>query len=1746
MNKLNAFFDSQRQRLNRTQAPEALDHVLTEAFVAAGLSPEEIRTLLAAAEGEDLQESGRATAAEEKSTPAEPILHRIESMEEKDEKNGGRLKTGGKAAEKAVGKTAGRRSRRKRALWIPAVAACAALLLIATSIFSLRSDLTVLDSLPSSFRGVISVEPLAATDSGIDPEKGFVITSTEPLAEEVVKKALVIEPAVSYTLERKKGGSEYLILPDAPLESGSVYKISFDPQNSLADQEARANYTWAFQTAEIFELQSLLPADYSDNVPVDTAVQLTFSREPDQKSLEESVRITPAAAGKWQVKGDTATFLPAESWAPSATYEIAVAGDVKSKDGGDYLGKEVKALFRTAAAETAAGSWTLSLSNDSLALRPDETPVVGFHVYHDGSDKTDPETVELQVKLYQYESGNQFKEALASQTGTEAGWVYQVSSGLLPTKGLKEAAAFTASCPKIGYQWFLTYPQALEPGFYLAEYRLEEECKQQLIQVTYLSAYLAANDEEALIWVNDLSTGQPVQGAALAAGKLPCGVTDSQGTAYIPSLPETEDPLIFTVNSKDRLLYVKSRYGYDVYTYGYGREDQSSVSQDYWYYLKADKPLYHPGENLQLFGLAAPRTKDAKPLDNVTVQLKLYDSDSRISRTFSLEDGVLSGEFPMPVLKPGYYSLEMYSGEAYICSAYIEIATYEKASYQITFNADKKGVMAGEAITWTAVTSFFDGTPLPDQAVTFSGSGIKNDTTITSDLNGEIRFTTRAQGEDPGYLVGSNYVSAEALLPEIGDTYSYQWVRVLNSDLDITGRAYRSERDPREFSFEMEVFEISADQVTDWSDYGTLAQQARQEFQGVLELRAEVTRQYWEKVETGKRLDPYTRLMEPVYEYIYHSVSEPDIPWQYDGAGQATFKGRLESEDSYQIRVYAEDRSGRSFYRDFYIPPTAKGTRNEDNDYIWLQREDEGGYVKIGEKVDYCFYSQDAPLASEGYCLFFTSGDKINDYVVSRENTYQVQFTEEDIPGLNVSGVYFDGKSYSSVAYATSLLMDTQERSLNLKITTDKQSYSPGDLVNMELLLTDSQGNPRPGVINLNILDEALLAIEDLETDMADQVFWGNLYSFDYSFTIMNGDSILGPMAEGGGDGGIRENFQDSALFTTVTADEKGQARVSFTLPDNITSWRAVWQAYVPGIWVGSGSVNIIAGLPFFTDLRFNGPILSGDKAVIGLRAAGREVSKNSQAVAWKVSIPEAGFTRQLSGAPFTWQSLELPALEAGNYTLLVEAACLSYSDTLKQSFQVVETRQSYQAQSQKALTEGAAIPGSPDSLTTLIFSDTKRSQALEGLMNLAGQNTVRLEQRIAALKAGELLASSFGYTEMAYTGEEKQLALEAILNYQNEDGGVGYLPYSQSDLRTSVRTASFGGEYLSKNHLADYFEAVLKEGKQDPTLALWGLAASGKPVLTEMKLALESGSMNGEALSGQQMLNLACGLLFAGDGNYAKPYVEKLLDRWTEDLGSSLRAKVSDDRQETIQATAQMAAAAGLLELEEAEKLYAYLLENLSAEDPCLLEQLAYLQGACRRLPAESGFSYTLGEDTEAVSLTKVPVYRLSLTPRQLKSVRFSQISGDITVTSLYRQAGRQPQAAAAAEELKISRSYQGGGRTTASLPATGKILVVIDYEIGANAPDGYYELVDYLPAGLRYVSVTEDAVNDRISFLSEKENQLTFCLDKSGEGLKGQLRYYVRVAMPGTYLAEPAALSRVGQPGVYAVTEEARVYIN
>lgn len=481
MRKLESFFQSERKRLEKTEAPRALDDTLLEAFVAAGLSKEEIQAVEAAAENKKEDKPG--------SRSAKSLL----SPEHRKKRTGlGRF-------------------------WLPAVAACVAFLLLLTSILPLNSDIIMLDSLPESFQGVITVAPLSADDGGIDPEEGFLLSSTEALDQELVEKALVIEPSVSYTLERKEGGSEYLILPREPLDSGSVYKISFDPQNTLADQEARAAYTWAFQTKSEFELSAALPANYSQQVPVNTVIELDFGRRPAADSLDSRISIAPATAGSWRIEGTTAIFVPAEPLAADTVYRVLVDGTL-TDEGGDTLGQTTEILFRTAPAEEASPVWNLNLETPSFAVQPGEAPEVYFNLYSSGGEKADDD-LEIEVELYQYAGGDQFKSALALQAENSEGWVLSGQKDL-STEGLEPVLSFTAQSFKTGYRWQLFYPQGLPAGFYLAEYTLGGAKAQQLIQATELSAYLVTNQEEALLWVQDLAKGGTGRRSRFGGGRL--------------------------------------------------------------------------------------------------------------------------------------------------------------------------------------------------------------------------------------------------------------------------------------------------------------------------------------------------------------------------------------------------------------------------------------------------------------------------------------------------------------------------------------------------------------------------------------------------------------------------------------------------------------------------------------------------------------------------------------------------------------------------------------------------------------------------------------------------------------------------------------------------------------------------------------------------------------------------------------------------------------------------------------------------------------------------------------------------------------------------------------------------------------------------------------------------------------------------------------------------------------------------
>lgn len=66
---------------------------------------------------------------------------------------------------------------------------------------------------------------------------------------------------------------------------------------------------------------------------------------------------------------------------------------------------------------------------------------------------------------------------------------------------------------------------------------------------------------------------------------------------------------------------------------------------------------------------------------------------------------------------------------------------------------------------------------------------------------------------------------------------------------------------------------------------------------------------------------------------------------------------------------------------------------------------------------------------------------------------------EDYLPNFVLVGAYFDGRHlYRMEEYP--LWYDYEERRLNIEVETDQEQYRPGDTVQVQLAVTDQEGNP--------------------------------------------------------------------------------------------------------------------------------------------------------------------------------------------------------------------------------------------------------------------------------------------------------------------------------------------------------------------------------------------------------------------------------------------------------------------------------------------------------------------------------------------------------------------------------------------------------------------------------------------------------------------------------------------------------------
>ena len=1581
----------------------------------------------------------------------------------------------------------------------------------------------------------ISITALEQDKLGIEAETAFMINSQEPLDEKTIRDTLKISPAVDYDLEKGDGGREYKIIPRKVLAANTVYRLSFDPSGQDKD-----SFSWAFQTKGVFRVIRSLPADKTTHVPVSTGIEIAFSHENlDINKVKEYVEINPATTGRFEQHKKTVVFVPQELKA-GTLYTVTVKKGFPLAQSTETLGENYSFSFETAPEDKTAG-FIFDLGSGVTEFARGEIPVFPAFYY------TNSAVPAAAVKVYQYPDAASYIKSLAKRDEIPywTSWMRNLYSE--DFTGLAVVEDFKTDFLTVDtYTHYVVFPKALPDGCYAAEIKAGETVRQVWFQVTNLAAYLALGEEKSLLWVNDLTTKAPVSDVKMkvvgmnldfkgdSAGVVvidkSLGLGTGEGKVNYATVKSAAGELVVPLDARDHWLYNKT----------------TTNARDYWKYLYLDRELFKPGDVINFWGVLAPRTEGIKEVGEVRIELRGgyrpyyegYEETPILSQTVRVEGSTYTGSIKLPVLKPDYYYLRVMTGETILLSRGFSVEIYQKPAYSLEITPEKKAIFAGEGMNFETAATFFEGTPVPALKLNYSindKSGV-----VTTDEKGRalIPFIGEAQGQTSPYSY--QYLGVSANLPEAGEINGSSWVYVFRSKVHLVGEAARQQGDA--FSVQTQLSRVDLSKIND-GEYP-----AEENFvsgpAGNTLVKGSIYQNIWEREETGEHYDFISKKVVKTYYHKHSTQHVSDFSMITDENGRATYSGMLSPDNSYYIELTAQDNEGRETKRRINVPGSAGGNPDDDYKYYYLKNVKEVKGYKTGDEVKVVMMEneQEASARPQGY-LYFLGQKQLGAYTVSDSPFHSFTFTEQHIPNVNVYGVYFDGQFYQEAASCLAPF-DRVSKALQVKVETDKPEYRPGETVKLSVEVSGADGRGTAAEVNLNLVDEALYSLRNQQTDLLSSLYGDYIYPLLTTWKSHYHPQYGGGAEMGGEGDGERKDFRDTVLFTTLTTGSDGKATAEFQLPDNLTSWRVTYHALTPapGLFAASGTRQIPVRLPFFVELTTNDVCLAGDAPVVILRSYGEKL-RSGQAVSYRMKLvaPDgAEIAAQGQSTSFTAYDWNLPVLHEGRYTLTVEGESNGLRDKITREITVVrsflERTVSHFELLRDDLQLNQYVTGKEP--IEVIFSDYEKAQYLQGLHRLAWQNGSRFEQELAAQEARRLLARYFP-DEKIYP---QPGGIEPLLSFQQQDGGISILPYAESELRLTALAASCSGEDFDQKALAAYFYKILEdEGKEDDkSLALWGLAALKEPVLLQVEDYLLQPD-----LTPSEKINLVLAMLDLGDGAAAKEVFGELVKQYSEDLGTTMRMKVGRDQDEMIEATTQMAMLGARLEHPLKNKLYQYLLENQAKDALNLVEQAIILEYNLKYMDtAPVSFTYELNGQKTTKTLQDLEILKLTVLPEDAPNLKFSNIEGKVgtlvIAASSYAASDIKPQ-----QDLLISRSYRVGNKQVTTLGRSDLVEVTISYTIGDKAPAGCYEIVDVLPAGLRYVTRPYDRNVKQGWYLAYptevKGQKLTFAVGKSAD----KLTYYARVVAPGEYKAEPALLNNIGSGGISKLTGQDGIVI-
>jgi hypothetical protein len=432
--------------------------------------------------------------------------------------------------------------------------------------------------------------------------------------------------------------------------------------------------------------------------------------------------------------------------------------------------------------------------------------------------------------------------------------------------------------------------------------------------------------------------------------------------------------------------------------------------------------------------------------------------------------------------------------------------------------------------------------------------------------------------------------------------------------------------------------------------------------------------------------------------------------------------------------------------------------------------------------------------------------------------TVDIPVGEELLPNAFVSVLLVRGRSKAPpkdkgadvgaptfrVGYAP-IAVNTESRRLKVEVKPAKTEFRPGDEVAVDLDVKNAAGKGERTELAFYAVDEGVLSLVGYRTPDPVAAFFAprgtQVQTFEarehlgHILSKETGVAMgLEKGLEGGGGGGdTRRDFKQTAFFDpAVVTDEGGHARVTFKLPDSLSTFRLMAVATTAADHFGSSEARVTTSKPLMVRPALPRILRAGDRleASAIVTSKGLNGTFEVQASAEGLSLTgETKRTVQLTSGQSAEVRFAVDAPRAGKAKIRFAVSGAGASDAVEVTRQV----------STPTMMEASALFGDTTTAAGEKLGDLSRlrddvgglevslsSTALTGLLGGVDQLieypygcTEQLTSRLVPLLPLRDLAATFGLKLPEDVDGAVLATVGKVIRNQRDDGGFGLWPES-------------------------------------------------------------------------------------------------------------------------------------------------------------------------------------------------------------------------------------------------------------------------------------------------------------------------------------------------------------------------------